>query len=152
MFIEYNGTKWVMTTEEGISVHATATGQYPPKTGWPDIGGVAVSLDYDMFGIGDDGTRTELTKALYDAFTNGTDNTLLQYEQGGSAGYGHVKLVLRYKQGTTAGWTEAEYAKALALANDALGCGAGMKTILVDDSGDTLFADDGVTPLWGEPV
>lgn len=44
--IMYSGGNWIVSLSSGTSV-SVESGQYPPKTLWPDIAGLTISVDYE---------------------------------------------------------------------------------------------------------
>ena len=111
MFVEWTGAKWLMTTENGISVHPTATGLYPPETGWPDIDGSPVSLSHSCGWIKADGTTT-LYWADFVTLPNFTDDVIMKWAEDGYGDTCHLDEMGLYQQGTTEGASNADMDKA----------------------------------------
>ena len=121
MRVEWTGAKWTMTTADGISVHPTANGQYPDKTGWPDIDGVAVSLDYGSNRIDANGNLVERDMANYKATQNLSNEELIVWTKMAGGGCG-VKEDIHYAQGTIENMTAGQYAQAVKYIGEA-SCG-----------------------------
>ena len=100
--VYWNAPHWnVSFPPNGASVHPTATGQYPPKTGWPDIGTLSIVLDYDSPEIDDDGNLVAHSLAEELALTNGADNVLRKFERTGANDTCVLAEKLHYNQDTT---------------------------------------------------
>ena len=84
-FTQWNGANWVITTLVGTSTHPTATGFFPPLTGWPDASGQPVSTDYNRFFIdtsnNDDCKFTRRDHADYLAWPNLSGGEIIQWEK-----------------------------------------------------------------------
>lgn len=127
----YTSTNWSITDWAGAKAweHPTATGIYPPKTGYVPVApntDLAPALDYSSARIADDGTRKALSLAEELALVNGADNCLNKFVKGGVNKTCLLAGQIHYNQGITAGWTEAELAQAGRWANNDLGCGTGI--------------------------
>ncbi len=116
----FNGLSWCVQNSEGVSIHPTASGQYPPKTGYPAINGAAVSLDFGCHKIDDDGELIARDYANYLATDNLTLDELQQWED--LNGVKLLKKLLQYNQGSLdpvdGDLTASEYARWLRYIGD----------------------------------
>ena len=101
-FVEWTGASWVMTTTNGISVHPTATGLYPPETGWPDIDSSSVSLSVSsMAWLETNGDAKAFSYTELYAYTNGVGGLWKKLDSDG-----WITDTLTYTNGFTPGmWT-----------------------------------------------
>ena len=107
MYVFNNGTNWVMENGEGTSIHPTASGVYPPETGWPDINSKAVSLNHAAFGVSSGGALEEKGLAEYLAKFSGADGFWMQWKE--IDGVCHLNNSVQYNQFQQ--YTPSEYAR-----------------------------------------
>lgn len=125
------GSKWAAGTIGASWEHPTATGYFPPKTGWILAAGSPAgnpTLDYASWWI-DDSVNTNiqfktLTHPDLLLLDNGTKEVLMQWEKKGPNDICHLIEEILLEQGTQADWSENQYNQAVAWAGDPT-CGAG---------------------------
>jgi len=78
--IYWDGSNWKTDVAFlGTTTHPTGTGFFPPKTGWPDLGGYTFVLDYTCWWLDD--TTQNYIKRDYDDFLARYNLAQYQIEQ-----------------------------------------------------------------------
>ena len=99
--VAYSGTAWAIhASVAGTSTHAASDTLYPPQTGYPDVTGIAVEIDYDSPWMGSDGVVDPLYYADLIGHTNGVGNLMVKVDCDGN-----VTDILTYSDG----WTGSEW-------------------------------------------
>lgn len=122
MQVSFSGTHWQKILTTGIITHPTATGLYPPSTGWPD----GIDVDYARVSMIKADGSTKWVWADLLAHENMTEDMLMQYLCLGADDACHLAQWIIYMTGTMEDFTEEECTEAEQLiADGCITCGTG---------------------------
>ena len=124
--VMYVGSAWRIADLEGTdsSQDPLVDGRYPPKLGWPNLGGYPVEISWESNWITDIGYIVDRNRDNLNATKNLTGSEVLQWKKMAGGGCG-LKKTAHYNQGAIEVFTLGEYNQAIRWAGDPT-CGDGV--------------------------